>query len=100
MRVVSPRGVSGALGVSMSVTSWEQFGKNSILLPSFDDLGGLVSQSQRSGLNLSEVAMDAQMTTHAHPDRPYGNIVRPMKCPADRVDDRNVEDHPPPADPV
>jgi len=31
--------------------------------------------------------MDAQMTTHARPDRAYGNIVRPMKRPADSPDE-------------
>ncbi len=30
--------------------------------------------------------MDAQTTTHAHPDRAYGNIVRPTKRPADSPD--------------
>jgi hypothetical protein len=39
----------------MSVTSWEQFGKNLILLLSFDDLGGIASQAQRSGLYLRGV---------------------------------------------
>jgi len=61
----------------MSVTSWDQLGKNSILLPSFDDFGGLVSTGSALRAKSSEVAMDAQMTTHAHPDRTYGNTVRP-----------------------
>ena len=51
--------------------------------------------------------MDTQMTTHAHPDRAYGNIVRPMSVQRtlrmktfflqvypDRVHVRNVEDQP------
>jgi hypothetical protein len=33
MSVVSPRAVSGALVVSMGVSSYKQFGKNPILLP-------------------------------------------------------------------
>lgn len=53
--------------------------------------------------------MDAQMTTHGHPDRAYGNIVRPTERPAgspgenlflqvcpDRIHVRYVEDQPPP----
>jgi len=32
IRIISPRAVSGALGVSMSATSWEKTGKNWILL--------------------------------------------------------------------
>jgi hypothetical protein len=38
MSVVSPRVVSGALVVAIGVPSWEQSGKNPILLPSLKAL--------------------------------------------------------------
>ncbi len=35
----------------------------------------------------ARVVMDAQTTTHAHPDRAYGNIACPMKRPAASPDE-------------
>ena len=35
---------------------------------------------------MPSVVTDAQMTTHAHPDRPYGNIALPKKRPAESPD--------------
>ena len=41
---------------------------------------------------MPRVAMGAQMTTHVHPDRAYGNIARSKKRPADSPADGRLMD--------